>query len=488
MLGVMGMSGGASPMGGMNGGMNMSMGLQEPMPQNNNNVDTSMSQLSMGFNQQQQLFMQMLQFFQQSQQVGEGFGGMSGMPTSMFPLQGLSASQPLPQADAQIEVAVEGMQFQYQLTQDDLEKVFSRYGNVKHIKVGEAGSRAQITFSSAMEAANAMQDLNGKVLNGLDGTLRVNWVVPPPETFNANSFMCPENQDYGFQLNNNMPWAQNGADHLVHSDDRNADEARFSTPEKQQQSELVTSGKKGVRKYTCRFMIGIENDKEFQVARRIIGAKGANMKRVVKQTDAKLRLRGVGSGYIEGAGQKESSEPLQLCISCTNLEGYKLAVSQVEELLSITYEEYRTFCRDNARPVPDLRINMSENQLVYSGKNASSPPAIANGGSPGLIGASLSGIESPQKDSQRNRRSRGGKIAGGLGTLDLDRIEPGPHAPPVDEIERLVDERNEARRASNFAEADRIRALLHSKGVALMDEPGGRGKGSDVTVWRYWRE
>ena len=35
------------------------------------------------------------------------------------------------------------------------------------------------------------------------------------------------------------------------------------------------------------------------MARRIIGAKGTNMKRIVKQTEAKLRLRGVGSGYFE---------------------------------------------------------------------------------------------------------------------------------------------------------------------------------------------
>merc|ERR1719230_514616 len=87
---------------------------------------------------------------------------------------------------------------------------------------------------------------------------------------------------------------------------------------------------KGARKYTCRFVIGIENDKDFQVARRIIGAKGANMKRIVKQTEAKLRLRGQGSGYFEGAGNKESSEPLQLCVSCTNGEQYKSAVRQVE--------------------------------------------------------------------------------------------------------------------------------------------------------------
>merc|ERR1719223_1978384 len=107
---------------------------------------------------------------------------------------------------------------------------------------------------------------------------------------------------------------------------------------------------KGVRKYTCRFLIGIENDKEFQVARRVIGAKGANMKRIVRQTEAKLRLRGMGSGYFEGTGQKESAEPLQLCISCTNGEHYKLAVRQVEDLLKKVYEEYRAFCSENGKP------------------------------------------------------------------------------------------------------------------------------------------
>merc|ERR1719401_1458219 len=115
---------------------------------------------------------------------------------------------------------------------------------------------------------------------------------------------------------------------------------------------------KGAKKFTCRFLIGIENDKDFQVARRLIGSKGANMKRIVRQTDAKLRLRGQGSGYFEGAGQKESSEPLQLCVSCISPEGYKTAVRQVEDILKKVYEEYEQFCRDNSRPAPELRINL----------------------------------------------------------------------------------------------------------------------------------
>jgi hypothetical protein len=34
-------------------------------------------------------------------------------------------------------------------------------------------------------------------------------------------------------------------------------------------------------KYTCRYDIQIDNEKEFQVARRVIGSKGANMKRII---------------------------------------------------------------------------------------------------------------------------------------------------------------------------------------------------------------
>ena len=65
-------------------------------------------------------------------------------------------------------------------------------------------------------------------------------------------------------------------------------------------------------KYTCRYEIQIDNEKEFQVARRVIGSKGANMKRIIEECSegfdksvnpyeiVKLRLRGKGSGFKEG--------------------------------------------------------------------------------------------------------------------------------------------------------------------------------------------
>jgi cysteinyl-tRNA synthetase len=48
----------------------------------------------------------------------------------------------------------------------------------------------------------------------------------------------------------------------------------------------------------------------------------------------------------------------------------------------------------------------------------------------------------------------------------------------ANEIENLIAERNAARKAKNFAEADRIRDLLKSRGIALDDRASG------VTEWK----
>jgi cysteinyl-tRNA synthetase len=45
------------------------------------------------------------------------------------------------------------------------------------------------------------------------------------------------------------------------------------------------------------------------------------------------------------------------------------------------------------------------------------------------------------------------------------------------EIEALIQQRAQARKAKNFAEGDRIRNELQSQGITLIDKPGG------VTIW-----
>ena len=214
-----------------------------------------------------------------------------------------------------------------------------------------------------------------------------------------------------------------------------------------------------IRKYTCRFDIGIDNDKEFHVARRIIGQKGANMKRIVKQagSDAKLRLRGKGSGFLEGVTKQESEEPLHLCVSCKDLQGYQTAIALVKSLLEEVYADYKTLAAKNAVPPKDnLRVVVHEHPLLYSSQAA----ALAQS-QPAPV------IEELQPEPEPSK--------------------PPADAPDVEAIEKLIERRNEARRVCNFKEADRIRDILRNAGVGLMDEPGGRGRGTEVTTWRYWR-
>ena len=59
-----------------------------------------------------------------------------------------------------------------------------------------------------------------------------------------------------------------------------------------------------------------------------------------------------------------------------------------------------------------------------------------------------------------------------LGILSVRRAEEARPPVPVDEIERLIDDRHAARRRREFAAADRIRDDLAARGVLLEDSAG----------------
>jgi hypothetical protein len=77
-----------------------------------------------------------------------------------------------------------------------------------------------------------------------------------------------------FQSNHNSVQRKSSSN-SGNSNIENSNTFNMGYDDKKQQSSNVTSS----GKYTCRFEIQIENDKEFQVARRLIGAKGCNMKK-----------------------------------------------------------------------------------------------------------------------------------------------------------------------------------------------------------------
>ena len=199
---------------------------------------------------------------------------------------------------------------------------------------------------------NQIKMNQGMQMNGLNN-LQQN--MHPLTNFGIQNMMLPPSNLAMF-MNQNL----GGMNNLMGMQMNNL---QYNTNQKQFNQNME---EKNYGKYTCKYEILIPNDKEFQVARRLIGSKGCNMKKILNECktnnnvndNIKLRLRGRGSGYKEGPQNKESDEPLHLCISAKNQEEMKKACAKVDELLNKIYEEYKKFCiKNNITPVASQLAN-----------------------------------------------------------------------------------------------------------------------------------
>lgn len=106
-----------------------------------------------------------------------------------------------------------------------------------------------------------------------------------------------------------------------------------------------------------KMVVGIENDNEFSVTRRIIGHSGSNMKRISMEAGggAKIRVRGRGSGSKESAPE-EANEPLMILVSAENERSFRIACDLTNELLANIHHDYRMYIaqKQQHRPGPPV--------------------------------------------------------------------------------------------------------------------------------------
>lgn len=115
----------------------------------------------------------------------------------------------------------------------------------------------------------------------------------------------------------------------------------------------------GNQKFVTRFYVELEKESGFEISKKIIGKKGKNMKRVLRECKeeicgeegeleagyCKLRLRGIGSCFKEGMDGNESDEDLHLCVSSKRQDVHDTAVEAVERLFAEIYQQYVLFCK-----------------------------------------------------------------------------------------------------------------------------------------------
>jgi hypothetical protein len=115
-------------------------------------------------------------------------------------------------------------------------------------------------------------------------------------------------------------------------------------------------------KNTCRFIVPneIASDGPFKAAKVLIGRGGQNMRQIAEATSAKIRVRGKGSGHLEGPNNAESTDPLMCCISCPDTRGYEEAKLRVTRIFEQMFTQFRAHCEKQGKPIPDLYMQIQD--------------------------------------------------------------------------------------------------------------------------------
>eukprot|EP00927_Polykrikos_kofoidii_P001611 TRINITY_DN10612_c0_g2_i1.p1 TRINITY_DN10612_c0_g2~~TRINITY_DN10612_c0_g2_i1.p1 ORF type:complete len:534 (+),score=87.33 TRINITY_DN10612_c0_g2_i1:144-1604(+) len=100
----------------------------------------------------------------------------------------------------------------------------------------------------------------------------------------------------------------------------------------------------GATKFVCAIHVGMNDlTGDFCLVKRILGKGGDNMKTLASDFNARIRLRGIGSGFLEGERMREAEMPLRLDVSCSRFEDYCGVVDRLVDLLQILHGHYRRY-------------------------------------------------------------------------------------------------------------------------------------------------
>ena len=90
----------------------------------------------------------------------------------------------------------------------------------------------------------------------------------------------------------------------------------------------------------------------FDLVPMLIGRFGNNLGDIWRQTGAKLRVRGRGSGHLEVGGTHEAPVPLMLAVTSNKLsnEDFRIANERALRVLEAVSQQYRCFCDSMSIP------------------------------------------------------------------------------------------------------------------------------------------
>lgn len=109
-------------------------------------------------------------------------------------------------------------------------------------------------------------------------------------------------------------------------------------------------------KHWCHFHLGEDMiaKRSFELNKKIIGRGGCNMRAIFDATGAKVRLRGRGSGHLEGG--KEAPVPLMLVVTCVgSTSTFRTAIKMAVEVLHRVEAQFHATC-SREEQLPCFRV------------------------------------------------------------------------------------------------------------------------------------
>ena len=154
--------------------------------------------------------------------------------------------------------------------------------------------------------------------------------------------------------------------------------SKIKDKEKENDVEFHTNSTRDYQyKYVSRYIVQIENEKNFPVTKMIIGNNGKLLRQILLENcinfgdhTTKIRLRGRGSGYKEGPKNEESKDPMELCISSLNMISYLRCSQAIENLLLHVYYQYYLYqCNNMNLEKKDNNNNKGNNSNNINNNN-----------------------------------------------------------------------------------------------------------------------